>query len=81
MSKGRVQEAQQVIDQMAKTNGVAVAPKLRSDTFGVVDNSKEEASTAARVTPLQLFRVPRLLLRYSLLYNSWYVRNLTHRLD
>ena len=71
-SKGRYAEAQKVIDQMAKANGVTVSPKLRSDAFNGLDNSEEKTSTEARVTPFQLFRHPRLMLRYSLLYSSWY---------
>ncbi|KAK7108499.1 organic cation transporter protein-like isoform X2 [Littorina saxatilis] len=68
VSKGRLDEAQKIVDAMAKTNGVSIAPKLSSAMFDKKDNSQNRGT---RVTPLQLFRVPRLFVRYNLLYLSW----------
>ena len=79
-SKGRLDEAQKVIDQMTKSNGVSVSSELHNEAFDGMDNSEEKTSAAGRVTPLQLFRVPRLLLRYVLLYSSWYACYLLERL-
>ena len=68
MSKGRLEEAQTIIDNVARVNGISTAPRLQE----TVDNSSPKASSeAAVVSPVALFRVPRLLIRYMLLYICW----------
>ena len=67
VSKGRLDEAQKLVDQIAKTNGVSESPKLQAESI----NSSGDKAPLEKVTPFQLFRVPRLFLRYGLLYASW----------
>lgn len=66
MSKGRQKEAQQTIDVIARVNGfTAPLPSL------TINNSHLEAEKKKTVGPVQLFRIPRLFVRYSLLYLIW----------
>ncbi|XP_025098394.1 organic cation transporter protein-like [Pomacea canaliculata] len=66
MSKGRHKEAQQTIDVIARVNGfTAPLPSL------TINNSHLEAEKKKTVGPVQLFRIPRLFVRYSLLYLIW----------
>ncbi|KAK7491564.1 hypothetical protein BaRGS_00017203, partial [Batillaria attramentaria] len=72
MSKGRMSAAQKIIDGMARTNGVSPAPQVE-----LVDDVKQKKPDDADspdnrvISPLELFRIPRLFLRYTLLYCSW----------
>ena len=67
LTRGRLDEAQKLIDKVAKVNGVAYT---RSEAFGSINSSEDEPSLV-KATPLQIFRFPRLLLRYMLLYITW----------
>ncbi|KAK7491559.1 hypothetical protein BaRGS_00017198 [Batillaria attramentaria] len=72
MSKGRMAEAQKVMDDVARVNGVAMAPRLEADSSEVIlTKQQSEQDKKAVVSPVQLFRIPRLLVRYTLLYFSW----------
>ena len=67
VSKGRLAEAQKLIDHIAKVNGVEEPPRLQEEAV----NYSGPKTSVGKVTPFQLFRVPRLFLRYTLLYLIW----------
>lgn len=63
VSKGRLEEAQKIMDNIAHTNGAPPPPRL--------DNHEEKLQTSPRASAFGLFRYPCLLLRYTLLYCCW----------
>ncbi|XP_076466871.1 organic cation transporter protein-like [Babylonia areolata] len=68
ISKGRLNEAQKIIEKIARANGAASPVQLETI---MADVCEEVPSSSASANPVQLFRVPRLLVCFSLLYLSW----------
>ncbi|XP_052244562.1 organic cation transporter protein-like [Dreissena polymorpha] len=70
MSKGRYQEANQILQKCAKVNGVTLPDYLID--YDIDDVTKTSQSV------LKMFTVPRLLLRTLIIYFNWIVVNMVY---
>ena len=63
LSKGRTQEAEEVVQKAAKTNGVSLPEKIFKDF--------EENQTVEKLS--QVFHSPTILIRTAVIFLNWLV--------
>ncbi|KAK7497283.1 hypothetical protein BaRGS_00011577 [Batillaria attramentaria] len=73
VSKGRHEEAQKVLEVVARINGRSLPPRFQIEALASMAGVRAASGPKGKqgVSPLSLFRIPRLFLRYTLLYFCW----------
>ncbi|KAK7497284.1 hypothetical protein BaRGS_00011578 [Batillaria attramentaria] len=79
VSKGRHEEAQKVLEVVARVNGRSLPPRFQIEAPAFMAGARAASGPKGKqgVSPLSLFRIPRLFLRYTFLYFCWILTIMT----
>ncbi|KAK7485095.1 hypothetical protein BaRGS_00023635 [Batillaria attramentaria] len=80
VSKGRHEEAQKVLEVVARVNGRSLPPRFQIEALASMAGARAASGPKGKqgFSLLSLFRVPRLLLRYTFLYFCWILVSMTN---